>query len=65
MASDPHDPLGRALDELRADVARVNLAAPADVRARGDQRTRRHRAVMGASTAVAVAASALIGGALL
>jgi len=59
MASDPHDPLGRALDELRADVTRVNLAAPADVRARGDQRTRRHRAAMGASTAVAVAAIAV------
>jgi hypothetical protein len=55
MATD-HDPLGRALDELRADVAHVPLASPAAVRSRGEQRTRRQRAALGASTALAVAA---------
>jgi hypothetical protein len=58
MAND-HDPFGRALDELRTDVAHVTLASPADVRARGEQRTRRHRVALGAGTVVAVAAIAV------
>jgi hypothetical protein len=58
MAND-HDPFGRALDELRTDVAHVTLASPADVRARGEQRTRRHRAALGAGTVVVVAAIAV------
>jgi hypothetical protein len=58
MATD-HDRLGRALDELRTDVAHVPLAPPADVRSRGEQRTRRRRAALGAGTVVAVAAIAV------
>jgi hypothetical protein len=58
MATD-RDPIGRALDELRADVAHVHLPSPDEVRARGEQRTRRRRAVLGAGTVVAVAAIAV------
>jgi hypothetical protein len=59
MATDLRDPLGRALDELRSDVADVPLAAAADVRARGDHRTRRTRTALGAGAVVAVAAIAV------
>lgn len=59
MASDLRDPLGRALDELRGDVAHTSLPSPADVRARGDQRSRRQRAALGAGTVVAIAAIAV------
>jgi hypothetical protein len=59
MATDLHDPFGRALDELRSDVAQVHLASPADVRARGDRRARRQRAALGAGTVVAIAAIAV------
>lgn len=58
MATD-HDRIGRALDELRTDVAHLPLASPADVRSRGEQRTRRQRAALGAGTVVAVAAIAV------
>jgi hypothetical protein len=59
MATDPHDPIGRALDDLRRDLADVHLASPADVRSRGDQRGRRTRAALGAGAVVAVAAIAV------
>lgn len=64
MASDLHDPLGRALDDLRGDVAHTPLASPADIRARGDRRTRRQRVALGAGTVVAVAAIAVTGAVL-
>jgi hypothetical protein len=59
MTSDLRDPLGHALDELRLDLSDVHLASPADVRSRGDQRSRRQRAALGAGTVVAVAAIAV------
>jgi hypothetical protein len=59
MASDLHDPVGRALDDLRSDVAPTSLPSPAEIRARGDQRARRQRAALGAGTVVAIAAIAV------
>jgi hypothetical protein len=58
MATD-HDRIGRALDELRGDVADLPLASAEQVRARGDRRTRRSRAALGAGTVLAVAAIAV------
>jgi hypothetical protein len=63
MATD-HDPIGRALDELRTDVAHVPLAPPAQVRARGDRRSRRARTALGAGAVAAVAAIAVAGSTL-
>ncbi|MBC7640627.1 MAG: hypothetical protein H7231_12715, partial [Rhodoferax sp.] len=52
--------LRAALLDLRSDVATLPMRPPSDVRARGDQRTRRRRAALAGTSALAVAA--VVGG---
>ena len=47
--------LRAALLDLRSDVATLPMRPPGEVRARGDQRTRRRRAALAGTSAVAVA----------
>ncbi len=52
--------LRAALLDLRSDIATLPMRPPSDVRARGDQRTRRRRATLAGTSALAVAA--VVGG---